>query len=133
MDVFVYAADVNAGRNRGLPTVAFVTFAYAYSLAAAQALFFALIILTPPSRREHQRYWMPHPAVGLPMVLAYAAIVSLPQAYARLKTDTPTLYIVAPAWFNLLQGYLIVCPIVVAWALKVKHACTSRSCTVATG
>ena len=109
------------GMNRDLPSVEFVILGYAFSLATAQSLYFAVMLLKPSIRKPPRNVYLPRPEIlAIPMLLEMLVLPFLPQAYRKLEGDQSTLWIPAPIYFNLLQGFLVAWPVAIAWAIGVS-------------
>ena len=109
-----------AGVNRDLPSVEFVVLGYTFGLATAQSLYFALLLLKPRIRKPPRRMYLPYPQlVAPPMLLQMLLLPLLPSACRKLEGNQSTLWIPASVYFNLLQGFLAVWPIVIAGAIGV--------------
>ena len=119
-----------AGRNRDLPAVPFVLLSYCSSLAAAQALYFTLLLLQPPREKQQRRkkIWMPHPVLGVPVLLVLFLLPELPKAYQRLEIAKTTMWIPAPVFFSLLQSIVIVSPPLMTWMIRVGFRESMYTC-----
>ncbi|KAK4545380.1 hypothetical protein LTR36_003560 [Oleoguttula mirabilis] len=106
-------------RNRDLPAFAFIVFGYCFSLAAAQSLYYALLLLKPAPPQRRKQNWMPHQVVALlPIVAEMAGLACLPRAYWDIVADKSTLFMSATVFFNVLQAFLVALPAIIALVIR---------------
>lgn len=70
---------------------------------------------------------VPHLAVAfLPILLEMMGLATLRKAYFRIESDTNTMYLPlsATAFFNVLQGFVVALPAIIAIAIRVSFRLT---------
>lgn len=92
----------------------FLMLAYCFGLAAAQCLFFALLLIKHPVKRRRESY-LPHAyIVALPIIWELLGVIVLPIIFAKQAADTKWIA------FNAVQAFVMGWPILIAHNVRVS-------------